>query len=79
MATKRIHPKSLEAYKQLKGRVFSGRYHGIHKNKDYGTKRAIFEVDSQDPDNENLLDLFSTIREWNPQSEAKVRFLVAFS
>ena len=60
------------AYKKLVGQVFAGTYKGLHKHKDYGTLRAVFEVDSKDPINQALLDAFAVIRKLNYQSTAEV-------
>ena len=73
MASDNVHPKSVKAYRQLESYVFRGMYLGVQRNKDYGTWRALFEIDPQDPENEDLLDLLSRIRKWNSHSYAKVR------
>ena len=74
MATDRVHPTVVKAYKQLEGYIFSGKYLGVQRNREYGTRRAVFEVDSQDPRNRYLLNMFSEIRRWNSHSHALVRF-----
>ena len=66
-----VHPKAEEAYMQLPGYNFSGFYKRVERNRDYRTLRAVFEIDSQDPTNEKLLTLFSTIRHWNSYNVAK--------
>ena len=68
--------ESAETYKQLVGQVFSGTYIGLQENNDYGTLRAVFEVDPEDPQNKDLLELVSTIRKLNDHSNTKVRFYV---
>ena len=65
--------ESAETYKQLVGQVFSGTYVGLQENKDYGTERAVFQINQEDPHNKGLLQLFSTIRKLNDQSNTKVR------
>ena len=66
-----VHPKAEEAYMQLPCYNFSGFYKRVERNRDYRTLRAVFEIDSQDPTNEKLLTLFSTIRHWNSYNVAK--------
>ena len=66
-----IHPKSVNAYDDLVGYVFQGRYMGVEQNKSSGTMRSVFQVDS-DAGNDELLNLFSRIRRWNSKSYGEV-------
>ena len=72
MATDGLHHKAAEAYKQLRGQVFSGFYRGIYENNDYGTERAVYEVDEGNPNNGMLLALLNKIRKWNSYSQTVV-------
>ena len=82
MATDGLHHKAAEAYKQLRGQVFSGFYRGIYENNDYGTERAVYEVDEGNPNNGMLLALLNKIRKWNSYSQTVVSstsFFVMYS
>ena len=50
----------------------SGQYLGVKQNKDYGTWRTVFEIDSEDEDSYELLEKLNNIRKWNSKSQAVV-------
>ena len=69
----RMHPKSVNAYENLVGYVFQGRYMGVQQNKSSGTLREVFQVDSN-AGNDDLLNFFQHIRHWNSKSYGQVKF-----
>ena len=82
MATDGVHYGSVEEYEDLVGYVFEGQYLGVKQNKDYGTWRAVFEVDSYGRNYHELMDKLNEIRKWNYKSQAVVgcrsKFLFQF-
>ena len=52
---------------------FVGKYLGLKENEHYGTLRAVFEVDTKDPDNKEFLDIIEELREFASKHEKRVR------
>lgn len=49
-------------YYDLQSLNFRGHFVGLVENKDYKTKRAVFEIDEWDKENYPILDVFEKIR-----------------
>ena len=68
----RMHPKARHAYQNLVGYEFQGRFMEVQQNQSSGTLRAVFQMDSN-AGNDDLLNLFATIRHWNSKSYGEVQ------
>ena len=59
-------------YEKILDCHFVGRYLGLKKNKDYGTLRAVFEVDRSNCQNKEFLGIIEEMRQHTSEHKKRV-------